>query len=116
MGELVTGDWEEVWGPGSETRTVPCTTLDTLAGQYGYPDFVKIDTEGHESLIIDGAHKVFSRHPKFIIEIHDLQWGEQIGDYFDEIRLRYDVIRHVSYVDNLDGSKNYHNHYWMVNK
>lgn len=111
-GELFTGDSLDLWGPDVERRQVECTTLDALAGHYGYPDFVKIDTEGHERHIIDGAHQVFSRRLNFIIEIHSEENGEYIKQFFNTMRIKFDVHRHQAYeVD----SYNYFNHYWLVN-
>lgn len=113
IGELFTGDSLEEWGPDVDKREVPCTTLDELAKEYGYPDFVKIDTEGHEALIIDGAHEVFSRKPKFIIEVHDERWGKHIQEAFDLMGVSYKIVRHNLYPV---GEYNYLNHYWMVEK
>lgn len=110
-GELFTGNSLEPWGPDLDEREVPCTTLDTLALEHGYPDFIKIDTEGHEAYIVDGAHRCFDRHPAFIIEIHDAKWGDYIGAYFDTARISYREVRHHAY--SLD-EPDYTNHYWMV--
>lgn len=35
--------------------SVPVTTLDTLVGRFGCPDFVKIDVEGHELAVLQGS-------------------------------------------------------------
>jgi FkbM family methyltransferase len=60
------------WFTGELTRrTVPCTTLDALAAEHGFPDFVKIDTEGGELDILHGGQKVLE-HGKtdFLVEFH----------------------------------------------
>ncbi|MCC5962043.1 MAG: FkbM family methyltransferase [Rhodobacteraceae bacterium] len=44
--------WEgQVWEGQIE---VPVTTLDTLIAEFGEPDFVKIDVEGHELAVLQG--------------------------------------------------------------
>ncbi len=42
-------DWG--WDAG---RVVPCTTLNALILEYGPPDIIKIDVEGHEYSVIQG--------------------------------------------------------------
>lgn len=110
-GELFTGDSLELWGPDFDRRTVPCTTLDHLAKKYGYPDFVKIDTEGHESKIVDGAHDVFYQAPRFSIEIHSIENGEYIKEFLAGHHLEYTTYRHSEYQP---GDDNDLNHYWLV--
>src|SRR5205823_5452399 len=40
------------WGPIVGHREVPAVTLDSLASTYGWPDFLKVDTEGHEAEVL----------------------------------------------------------------
>jgi FkbM family methyltransferase len=66
------------WGPADCTRPVPCLTLDTLAGQYGNPDFVKIDTEGSEVLVLRGASRVLAEaRPVLLTEFHSAALREE---------------------------------------
>lgn len=110
-GELFTGDSLELWGPDSGRRTVPCTTLDHLAKTYGFPDFVKIDTEGHEAKIIDGAHDVFYQAPRFSIEIHSIENGEHVKVFLAKHHLDYTIVHHSEYTPGSDYDLN---HYWLV--
>lgn len=44
-----------LWGwRSTHTITVPVITIETLILEYGEPDFMKIDTEGHEAAVISG--------------------------------------------------------------
>jgi FkbM family methyltransferase len=52
--------------------TVPATTLDDFfSGSADRVDFVKIDVEGAEGLVLDGMQAVLRRHrPVMIVELH----------------------------------------------
>lgn len=54
------------------SRSVTTLTLDTLASRVGVaPDLVKIDVEGAESEVLDGARATAAAHrPSFLIEMH----------------------------------------------
>jgi FkbM family methyltransferase len=114
MGELFTGDSLPFWGPDLGRRTVKCTTLDALAKEYGYPDFIKIDTEGHESYIMDGGHKCMNtfRRPKLCIEIHDEQAGANIQGYLTDQGFPFYIVRHHDY----EVADIYPNHYWILSE
>ena len=64
----ISGKWKNLLELQGETRwhetiifngkqTVQTTTLDTLIATYGLPDFIKIDTEGSEDLVLKGLSK-----------------------------------------------------------
>lgn len=47
-------------GGMAEERWVPAVTLDGLLGEHGAPEFVKIDVEGAEQLVLNGAQRLLS--------------------------------------------------------
>lgn len=99
------------WGREIGTRTVPTETLDWIAGNFGYPDFCKIDTEGHEAKILAGAKETLTASKtSWLIEFH-LQ-----AHYTDCMRTLIkagyspSTIRHPHYAP---GSDLYFNHGWI---
>lgn len=112
LGELVTGDsLSPTWGMKFGERCVPCMTLDALAQEFGYPDFVKIDTEGHEIPILQGAQKVFADPLlQFVIEVHSEPDGKQITEFLTDRGYRFRRVSHE-----FRPESPYHNvHYWLV--
>jgi len=58
--------------PSNSTVQVPCTTLDDFAQEHIGPDTIKIDVEGTESNVLEGAEKLFTQYrPHLICEVHD---------------------------------------------
>jgi len=55
------------------TITVQTTTLDDLYNYYIQPDVIKIDVEGAEALVLEGATELLNnvQELKIIIEVHD---------------------------------------------
>lgn len=101
------------WGRIIDRRQVPGATLDALTETYGTPDFIKIDVEGHEALVILGALRTIAAHaPALFIEVHnaDLGWRirQMIGDVYGD-RLR--EVRHPNYPP---GSWGEENHFWLI--
>jgi FkbM family methyltransferase len=109
-GELFTGD-SLPWGEHMGYRTVGAWTLDDLAEAYGYPDFIKVDTEGHEVEVLAGGPNVWLRKPRFVIEIHSAVNGATIRAWLESIDLEYEVQNHDSY--RLE-SPHRVNHYWLT--
>lgn len=52
MSKIVTGNFPDSY-------EVECTTLDVLSGTHRPPTLIKIDVEGAESKVLEGADKVF---------------------------------------------------------
>jgi FkbM family methyltransferase len=59
-------------------------SLDQLAEEHGYPDFLKIDVEGFEARALEGAAKILKRRPKIAIEVH-VDWVCRYGSSIDEV-------------------------------
>lgn len=51
---------------------VPTTTIDKISGRYNVnPDFIKIDVEGAEAMVLRGAMETVQRSkPKILVEMH----------------------------------------------
>jgi FkbM family methyltransferase len=109
-GQLTSEVGSPSWGWMLGKRTVPCVKLDTFAAEHGYPDMIKIDTEGGELRVLLGAIEVLKRKPMLYIEVHNSQNGEQIiplVKHYNEIR----ILRHP-YYEPL--SNNWWNHYFVI--
>jgi FkbM family methyltransferase len=60
-----------VVGAGHQTLSVCIRTLDSLAGEFGLDrvDLIKVDVEGHERHVLDGAASILERfRPTLVIE------------------------------------------------
>jgi FkbM family methyltransferase len=67
---------------------VPCMTLGSFLEGKEYPNFIKMDVEGHEVQILRGALDYFKRNPgstKILLEVHP--------DFYDEKNNFADVLR-----------------------
>lgn len=59
------------WDDPQGTREVPCVTLDTLVQEHGVPALVKVDVEGGEELVLQGAPRLLKqRRSAWLIEFH----------------------------------------------
>lgn len=52
-----------------QKRMVPTLTLDTLCQTLVAPDFLKIDVEGAELLVLQGAPDLLRRRPNLLVEV-----------------------------------------------
>lgn len=62
----------DAWHPNAvKTRqeVVSTTTIDEAANQYGIPNFIKCDVEGHEMSVLKGAMKVLPTKPILFLEV-----------------------------------------------
>lgn len=69
-------------GGAREEVLVPTYTLDTLLDHFPSPSFVKIDVEGSEKRVLEGASKLIeTTRPSFYVEVGN-QSAEWIADVF----------------------------------
>jgi FkbM family methyltransferase len=74
------------WGASIEVET---TTIDSIIEQYGIPDFVKIDVEGHELEVIKGFTKTLSE------TIFSFEWAEE--QYHNMIQIS-EIVKKLGYL------------------
>lgn len=91
--------------PVESVEVVNTISLDDIVKSHGKVDFVKIDVEGGEAIVMAGATKACLKKCRWLIEVHDT--SRQVGE--QSLRLGYEgcrVIRHPS--------KDAHpEHYWV---
>lgn len=115
-GQLVTAgpegmEWSAAAAKG-EVRSVPCITLDHYAESTGlWPEFLKIDVEGHEEYVLKGADNILLTGPEMLIEIHSEKLGRSIQELLTETYgYRIEVVRHPHYDSS---SLLYRSHFWL---
>jgi DNA-binding NarL/FixJ family response regulator len=58
--------------PGSEVISCEAVSLDAVSASGAAPDLIKIDVEGAEMKVLEGARSLLTRHkPVLIVEVHD---------------------------------------------
>ncbi len=102
-GQLVTVgtagmEWEpDDWG-AVEKVTVACRTADSLAKERGYPDFMKVDTEGHEVKVLRGAAAITGRgRTDFLVEFHTPENSALCTAMLQAKGYDVEVVRHPHY-------------------
>lgn len=81
FGQLASEVGFDLIGHGGDSRMieVPAVTLDEAVAEYGAPDFIKVDVEGHEVKVIQGGRNLFQDYdPTLLIEIHADEYGKEI--------------------------------------
>jgi FkbM family methyltransferase len=68
-------------GADGEMLSVPTVSLDEFAAKNRWPNLVKVDVEGAETLVIAGAKTLMTsdRAPVFLIEVHTAEKDEQVS-------------------------------------
>jgi FkbM family methyltransferase len=102
-GQLVTiGTKGMEWEPSDWDAVphvkVPCRSADSLAAELGTPDFAKVDTEGHEHLVLRGARQLLAAgRTDFLIECHGAGNFRYCLARLEKSGYRAEVVRHPHY-------------------
>jgi FkbM family methyltransferase len=65
--------------------SVPAVTLDSVAALIGAaPSFIKVDVEGFEYKVLEGAASVLSKKPAILLEVHTLNL-HRYGNTFEDL-------------------------------
>lgn len=68
------------------TMKFTTTTVDNFAENHPLPDFIKIDVEGEEGRVLEGATKILSeKRPVFCIELH----GNEVAEHCQKTLTAY---------------------------
>lgn len=94
------------------TVTAPCITLDTVAAQEGFPDFINVDVEGHELEVLHGAAGLIhgGQPPAWLIEFHSETLHDACVTHLEKAGYKVETVRHPHYAP---GSVNYTQHGWL---
>jgi FkbM family methyltransferase len=71
-------------------KEVPCFSLNTFLADRRYPNFIKMDVEGHEVKIFEGGLDYFSQnkgHTNILLEVHPNTYDEE--NDFEKILREY---------------------------
>jgi FkbM family methyltransferase len=78
------------------------------------PDFMKIDVEGHELKVLDGASGIIREwQPDMLIEIHSKVLGESIVKFLEGFGYDIEVVRHPHYTARTGLEHMREVHYWL---
>jgi len=87
-------------------ETIKVTTLNDFVGEHGLRkiDFIKIDVDGHEPLIFEGAWDILDQYYPVILteisQLHFLEVGITVWDFYAELRSRgYNIYDQAGLVE-----------------
>ncbi len=99
--------------PGAQIRQVIAHTVDLLVddGALHAPDFMKIDTEGHELKVLFGAKKVLAvTRPDLLIEFHSPELHSSCQTLLEQFDYPAETVRHPHY---RPGTPMFFQHGWI---
>jgi FkbM family methyltransferase len=116
-GQLVTGgtlgmEWDPQQ-PEARLRTVISRTTDSLIADaaLAVPDFMKIDTEGHELRVLFGARRTLAVHrPDLLIEFHSPALHDSCETLLESYGYKCETVRHPHY---RPGTPMFFQHGWL---
>ena len=98
------------WGTILRSRKVQSATIESLVEIYGEPDFIKIDTEGHEVEVVRGGMRFLeAAKPRLCIEVHHEHAEGEIRKLLKNIsliKISQDQYREESIIRK--------NHFWLI--
>lgn len=118
-GQLVTPgthgmEWSIDWDTARAdvAREVLSWRIDSLVEELPPPDFCKVDVEGHEKHVLDGAAQVIADYmPNWLLEFHTPELLRQCTALFIDAGYKnLDVVRHPHY---RPGTELWHGHGWV---
>jgi len=83
------------YSPNAHLKSVPTVSFADACLEFGVPSFVKMDIEGAEVAVIEGARDFLTSHPiQFAIESYHLVGGERTYKQLDAIfpKIGYEVF------------------------
>ncbi|HEX7887940.1 MAG TPA: FkbM family methyltransferase [Ramlibacter sp.] len=90
---------DDGWRAGAQPNKVQGVTLDALAADYGATGqrvLVKVDVEGHEVQVLEGARQLIAWRPTFLIEIIRDHIARGVTRLLPPDQFRYDFIDEAS--------------------
>lgn len=114
-GELVSPidgmEWSATDWSNTPSISVPCITLDTWTILNGIPDFIKVDTEGHEGRVLNGARTLIQAYsPGWLIEFHSPTNHRYCSFLLQQHGYEVETIRHPHYAPE---SHMWYQHGWI---
>jgi len=79
---------------GRGDREIVCTTMDDFFADRSIPDVIKIDVEGAEHHVLQGADEVLEKRPMLFVEVHG---GEQLAGFNHAKEDVFDLLRRYDY-------------------
>ncbi len=95
----------------SDRRTISCRSLDSIAAEEGFPDFINVDTEGHELAVLRGAAGIMKKSsPSWLIEFHSEDLHDACVALLEDAGYTVETVRHPHYAEK---SVSWFQHGWL---